>query len=364
MATVATLRRFLMIDIGAGTMDVLFFERGRGLHYKAVVRSPAAVLARQAAASSGALLLTGVEMGGGRMAEVLKARVKTDEVIVSRSAAATLHHDPQRVSAWGISVVDDETAGELIGDPRYTHLELTDVDPLRLQKIVEGFGVEFEFDAVAVCAQDHGVPPPGESHLDFRHRMFSAMLERDPLPHRLLFPAEKVPSAFSRLRAVSEAVRRLPTRAAYVMDSGMAAILGASTDPQAGTPNVAMVLDVATSHTVAAVVADNRLAGFFEYHTRDVTPDRLERLMKSLADGDLSHEGILAEGGHGAYVRRSVGFSAVEIILATGPKRRLVRGMRLPIRWGAPMGDNMMTGTAGLLEAVRRKEGLDPIHVI
>jgi uncharacterized protein (DUF1786 family) len=353
-----------MIDIGAGTMDILFYERGGGPHYKAVVRSPAALLARQAAASSGALLLTGVEMGGGRMAEVLKARVKTDEVIVSRSAAVTLHHDPLRVSSWGISVVEDEAAGELIGDPRYTHLELMDLDLLRLRKIVEGFGVRFEFDAVAVCAQDHGVPPPGESHLDFRHRMFGAMLERDPLPHRLLFPAEAVPPALSRLRAISDTVRRLPAAAAYVMDSGMAAILGASMDPMARAAKIALVLDVATSHTVAAVVAEDRLAGFFEYHTRDVTPGRLGELMKSLADGDLTHEGILAEGGHGAYVGHRVGFSAVEIILATGPKRRMVRDVGLPISWGAPMGDNMMTGTAGLLEAVRRKEGLDPISVI
>jgi uncharacterized protein (DUF1786 family) len=357
-----TMQRFLLIDVGAGTMDILFFDRRADLHYKAVVRSPAPQLALLAEAGRGPLLITGVEMGGGRMAEVLKSRVQRDEVIISKSAAATLHHDLQRVSGWGLSVVEDGAARELIGDPRYTHLELADLDPARLERIVQGFGVRFEFDAVAVCAQDHGVPPLGVSHLDFRHRMFRAALEREALPHRLLYRAEEVPKTMSRLRAVAVAARRLPTRSAYVMDSGMAAILGASMDPRAQAEKIFMVLDIATSHTVAAVMANGELAGFFEYHTKDLEPGRLERLLKALAEGRLTHEGILAEGGHGAFLRRAVGFSSLGLILATGPKRRLAADVPLPITPGAPLGDNMMTGAVGLLEAVRLREGLAPIY--
>jgi hypothetical protein len=33
----------------------------------------------------------------------------------------------------------------------------------------------------------------------------------------------------------------------------------------------------------------------------------------------------------------------------------------LPIHFGAPLGDNMMTGTVGVLEAIRRHKGLEPI---
>jgi len=50
-----------------------------------------------------------------------------------------------------------------------------------------------------------------------------------------------------------------------------------------------------------------------------------------------------------------------KIILATGPKRRLIEKSRLPVQLGAPLGDHMMTGTAGLFEAIRRRKGLDPI---
>jgi hypothetical protein len=34
------------------------------------------------------------------------------------------------------------------------------------------------------------------------------------------------------------------------------------------------------------------------------------------------------------------------------------------MEYGAPYGDNMMTGTVGLLEALRRRKGLAPINYI
>jgi len=39
----------------------------------------------------------------------------------------------------------------------------------------------------------------------------------------------------------------------------------------------------------------------------------------------------------------------------------LIAGSKLPMVFGAPLGDNMMTGTVGLLEALRRRKGLAPI---
>jgi uncharacterized protein (DUF1786 family) len=144
------------------------------------------------------------------------------------------------------------------------------------------------------------------------------------------------------------------------MDSGMAAILGASLDVQARGRDPILVLDVATSHTVGAALEGGEIAGFFEYHTADLTCERLDRLMVDLAEGRLRHGQVLAEGGHGAYTRRAVGFDRVALILATGPRRSLLRTSRLPVVWGAPGGDNMMTGTVGLLEAVGRRKGLPP----
>ncbi len=356
--------RFLMIDIGAGTMDILCYDTATDLPYKAVVKSPVRTIADKAAAIPGNLVVSGCEMGGGPITGLLKQRAGQDDIVMSAAAAATLHHDPEIVTSWGIQIIDDDQVEEFHRDPKYNSLILEDLEADRLRQIVEGFGVPFEFDAVVACAQDHGVPPPGESHLDFRHNMFTELLEKAPYPHTLLFEADEVPPALNRLRSLAQSARALPAAEVYVMDSGMAAMLGGSMDVLAKHRQHALILDVATSHTVGCALIDDEIAGFFEYHTSDISLSRLEQLILDLCEGRLDHGRVLAEGGHGAYLRRTVGFEAVDVIIATGPKRRLVEGSKLPMAYGAPYGDNMMTGTVGLLEALRRYKGLEPINYI
>jgi uncharacterized protein (DUF1786 family) len=356
--------QYLMVDIGAGTMDVLCYDTEADLHYKAVVKSPVRTIAEKAAAVAGDLIVTGCEMGGGPITEVLKQRARGAEVVMSSSAAVTLHHNLEKVTSWGIKVVDDDQAEEFRRDKRYQSLVLEDLEADRLERIVAGFGVPFEFDAVVVCAQDHGVPPPGESHLDFRHNMFTNLLKKNPYPHTLLFEADEVPQSLNRLRSLAQSARSFPTAEAYVMDSGMAAMLGGSMDVLAKLKQHVVILDVATSHTVGAAMLGDEIAGFFEYHTSDITLARLEKLMLDLCEGALDHHQVLNEGGHGAFLRTFFGFDAVEVIIATGPRRRLVEASRLPMEFGAPYGDNMMTGTVGLLEALRRRKDLEPIGYI
>ena len=353
--------RYLMLDIGAGTLDMLCHDTDHDLHYKAVVRSPVRVLADAIRQTSGNLVVTGCEMGGGPVSQALIDRAKTAEVLMSAQSAATIHHDLQRVTAHGIRVVDAAEADGLKNNSRFHHIRTGDLQLDRLRRLVQGFGVAFEFDAVAVCAQDHGTAPPGVSHLDFRHRMFAAVLDRNPVPQALLYRSDQVPAQMNRLSAIANDAKALPTDRVYVMDSGMAAILGTSMDVLAVNKKRILVLDIATSHTVGAALEDGLLCGFFEYHTKDITAARLDMLLKELADGKLSHRRILDEGGHGAYSRQSFGYDGVELILATGPRRRLALASTLPITFGAPWGDNMMTGAVGLLEAVRQREGLPPI---
>lgn len=341
-------------------MDIMCYVPDENMHYKAVVKSPVRTMAADIEATSGDLLVTGVEMGGGPVTDALKARARVATVTASRVAAATLHHHPARVEAMGIQIVEDHQAEALGRRPNYTRVELMDIDPRRIRQIVEGFGLPYEFDAVAVCAQDHGVAPPGVSHLDFRHKLFKTRLDREPYPHTLLYRADKLPQEFNRLKSIAAAAAQLPTREVYVMDSGMAAVLGACRDPSVHAEQIVMVLDIATSHTVAAVLSEDELWASFEYHTHDITLPRLEQLLRDLADGKLDHAQIMAEGGHGAYLRKAPGFDKIEAIVATGPKRRLMAPSKLPIIWGAPWGDNMMTGCVGLLDAMARARGQAP----
>ena len=353
--------RLLMIDIGAGTMDILVYDTDTDLHYKAVVKSPVPYVAEKASAITGNLLVVGNEMGGGPITRLLMERTKTVEVVMSRSASATLNHDVAKVRSWGIKVVEDDQADQLRDNQDYTLITLSDLEPQRIEQIVKSIGVPYAFDAVAICAQDHGVPDPGISHLDFRHNMFAARLTQQPYPHTLLYRSDQVPDAMNRLKSIAGSAEQLPVAEVYVMDSGMAAILGASLDDKCRQKKRFLVLDIATSHTVGAAMAGEEIAGFFEYHTQDITLEKLEDLLRDLAVGKLSHHQILSEGGHGAFLRQAIGFSAIETIVATGPKRKMLAESRLPIEFGAPWGDNMMTGTVGLLEALRRHKGLEPI---
>ena len=356
--------RFLLIDVGAGTMDVLYFDEQTDLGYKAVVQSPVQSIARQLTDISGNLIVTGCEMGGGPVTQVLRDRAKTDQVVISESAAATLHHDLDRVSDWGISVVSDKQSQSFQKRSDYHHLCLRDIDRDWLERIVTSFKVPFSFDIVGICAQDHGVPPAGISHLEYRHRLYRTRLDQSPQPHALLYSATQVPPTMNRLASIAHSAADLPTQEVYVMDSGMAAILGATMDMSTHHKKNRLVLDIATSHTVGAAVQGDQLAGFFEYHTRDITLSRLESLLMDLADGKLTHDQIIDEGGHGAYIRKAFGFKNTEIIVATGPKRKMLQGSRLPITFGAPWGDNMMTGTVGLLEAIRRRKDLPSMSYV
>jgi uncharacterized protein (DUF1786 family) len=353
---------FLMIDIGAGTMDVLWYDSDTARSFKMVVRSPVWRVAEQAS-GPGDLVVTGGEMGGGPVTAALRTRAERHRVAITAEAAYTLNHDLEKVAALGLEIVDRPTADRRIASG-IPHLALADIDVTQIRGIAEALDIPFAFEAVAICAQDHGMPPEGVSHPDYRHRCHAAALDANPSPATLLYRGDEVPATFNRLRTIAVDTARLPTEAVYAMDSGMAAILGASLDPLASANRDIMVLDIATSHTVAATLRRGDVAAYLEYHTRDLTADRLDELLPALAEGRLTHEEILAGGGHGAYTRRRVGFNRLGVIVATGPKRAMARGCALPIVFGAPFGDNMMTGTTGLLEALRQRLALAPIDYI
>jgi uncharacterized protein (DUF1786 family) len=353
--------QILIIDIGAGTMDILYYDTHSGLHYKSVVKSPVAHIAERVAQIEGRILIVGKEMGGGAVSQVLKEKAQKTDVIMSVSAAATVHHNLARVRSFGIKVVEDQMAEKKIQQKQYNTITFGDLEIERIQQIVSGLGVSFSFDIVGICAQDHGVAPNGISHLDHRHRFFKALLDKAPFPHATIYKNTEIPENMNRLWSISESAKGLPTEEIYIMDSGMAAILGASMDPRVKRKRKCLVMDIATSHTVGAALQDGEINGFFEYHTKDISLERLEKLLRELADGKLKHQQILSEGGHGAYIRRSFGFNNTDSIIATGPKRKLIESSSLPILLGAPLGDNMMTGTVGVLEAIRRYKGLGPI---
>ena len=131
--------RYLMLDIGAGTLDMLVYDTDHDLHYKAVVRSPVRVLADEIRTLPGNLVVTGGEMGGGPVSQALIDRAKSAEVVMTAASAATLHHDLSRVAGHGIRVVEDKDAERLKTDSGFQHVRIGDLQPERLRKLVEAW---------------------------------------------------------------------------------------------------------------------------------------------------------------------------------------------------------------------------------
>ena len=96
--------RFLLLDIGAGTMDVLYYDQKSDLHFKAVARSPVLSMSDTINKTPGNLLIQGYEMGGGAVSSAIKQRALQAEVVMTAAAAATIHHNQEKVRALGIKI--------------------------------------------------------------------------------------------------------------------------------------------------------------------------------------------------------------------------------------------------------------------
>jgi len=122
--------RILTIDVGAGTMDVLCSDLEAGEHFKAVVKSPVRSMAERLEALDGRLLVLGGEMGGGAVSRALEQKARSAEVVMSASAAATIHHDLERVRSSGIRVLEDAQARELAQSWEHQTLTLCDIEEI------------------------------------------------------------------------------------------------------------------------------------------------------------------------------------------------------------------------------------------
>ena len=352
--------RFLAIDVGAGTLDAMVFDTRSGDQFKCVVKSPTRKLAEKImACQNDSIIITGRQMGGGPVAQAIREKARESQIIMSRHASETIHHRLERVLDLGVLVVPQHIARKQARGREPSRFRSGDIIATDILNMMAWMGIEPIVDFLGIGVQDHGTPRKQISSLDFRHQIFKEIIDQTPRASAFLFESKEIPPSLRRMRAAAMDAKRIPSDKIYLMDTGMAAILGASSDPMARGRECIIVLDIATSHTLGALLFGEEIGGFFEYHTHALTPEKLRSLIVDLAEGRLSHEAVIVEGGHGAYVRKAAGFNRVELILATGPKRGMLEDMGMDhIVLGAPFGDNMMTGTAGLIIAMAEREGV------
>lgn len=352
--------KILSFDIGTGTKDVLLYDSDRKLEncLKMVVPSPTVVHAGLIENLDEDVYIDGAIVGGGPLVHAAVRHLKKGRKIAfSPLAANAVKNDRTRVEEMGFSVGPN---------PGYRTITLEELHLDLFFDFLSHFGETPEsFDGFAFAVQDHGRAGAGESDRYFRFNTFLEHLKRDPTLDVFVYTPATLPDYFMRM---GDAVSRFRTRCGdkriVAMDTCIAALKGCLvTRPSVKGP--VLVLNCGNSHSMAAIVRDNRVLALFEHHTRILKrdPSKYVHYLKALADGTIDSEEIYESEGEGAFVSEAVGIGAIEAFLYTGPRRGLIEGLEFPFRCrpeiATPGGDMMMTGTVGLIDGFRKAYGLD-----
>ncbi len=357
--------RILALDIGAGTEDVLLYDdKKKSIEncVKIVLPSPSQVFGakvRDATRLYKDLFVKGDIIGGGAFAFALRNHVEKGlRVVMTRNAAYTIRNDLDEVRALGIEITQESPPNDFKGET----LNIEEVNLMTLEAFLDDFNETIrDVDFVAVAVQDHGVFPKDTSNRKFRIRKMKKLLEKDPRPEGLAFKENEIPSCFLRMKSAAQASRKqLPKAEVLVMDTSPAAILGCVNDPTVKRDAQVLAVNVGNGHTMAAIILREKIVGVMEHHTRLLNPQKIKRLLVSFADGRLSDEEVFKDGGHGLFfLSEPPGFSKIERVAATGPNRSVLAQTSLPVHFATPVGDVMMTGPIGLVEATKRKFKLE-----
>jgi uncharacterized protein (DUF1786 family) len=345
--------QILTVDVGTGTQDILLFDSERELEncFKLVLPSPTVVIAdrvRAATAQRRAVVLDGVTMGGGPCHWATMDHVRAGlPAYATPEAARTFDDDLAAVAEMGIRVISEDEA-LVLADGGAACLSLRDLWFGPLIQTLVAFGVKLRLDALAVAVFDHGAAPPGVSDRVFRFDYLRDRLASGLGLAGFAFPREQIPASMTRLQAVDQtAPRDLPL---LVMDTAPAAVLGALDDPVVAGCHDAVVANVGNFHCLAFHLRAGQVAGLFEHHTGELSPERLRRYVEQLSAGSISNQEVYADKGHGALVLGEPGHAA-SFVAVTGPRRGLLTASGLDTYLAVPHADMMLTGNFGLLRA-------------
>ncbi len=338
----------LAIDMGSGTQDILAWRPGIPMENcpKMVFPSATAILAgkiHQATKEGRHLFLTGNVMGGGPCSAAVRRHLKAGlKVFALEKPALTFHDNLNKVRQMGIEIVEKRPALGPLAELRMEDLNLS-----AIHQALHLFGVSTP-QITAVAVQDHGFSPD-ESNRVFRFKQWRTLLCEEKGFADLLY--ENPPEHLTRMRAVCETAP-----GALVMDTGVAAILGALMDPWIAERRKkgVVIVNIGNEHILAALVQGNKVWGIYEHHTSLMVPEKLKVHIERFKKEDLMNQEILDEMGHGCEVLSGASRAgSFEYLGITGPNRE--RFTSLQGHKAAPFGDMMLTGCFGLLEAVKKK---------
>lgn len=349
---------YLAIDIGTGTQDIYLLRAGLSPEngFKLVLPSATMIIRRriqQATQRGEAIWLDGVTMGGGPCAWAAEDHVRAGlKLFATPDAARTFNDDLEAVQReMGVHIVSPDEGARLRG---VTHIQLRDVDPQSLRTACAALGLDLRPEAVGLAVFDHGAAPPGVSDRQYRFDYLARRIRQHSRLSAFAYPAAEIPGDLTRLRAAAQSGAGFDAPL-VVMDTAPAAVLGAlfdaGLDPQARR----MVVNVGNFHALAFRLGPAAIEGVFEHHTGLLDRPRLEAYLRSFAAGDLTHQAVFADMGHGALLLdpRPLDLRpGTDSLVVTGPRRGMLHASGLQPYLAVPFGDMMLAGCFGLLTSM------------
>ena len=340
--------RILAIDVGTGTQDIMIYDTEKELEnsIKLVLPSPHLFISQRIRETENDIYFTGEIMGGGKIKNtILEHMEKGYDVVMEPTCAKTIRDDIKQVESFGIKIADADEDYD-----SYSKIAPGDIDITKLSEFLLGYDLEFDFDKIAIAVQDHGYNE-NMGDRDFRFEKIREKVSEPITPLEFGF-IDEIPEYFTRMNAVrrqveGEGIEVIP----LVMDTKFASIAGMCYDEVASKLNSFIVIDIGNGHTTAASIENGKIQGVFEHHTSSLTGQSLERYIKRLASGEITHEEVYNDHGHGAHVLNPI--SELEKAIVSGPKRELIEKTNLDWHHAAPGGDVMMTGTVGLIKTIQ-----------
>lgn len=336
--------KILAIDIGQGTQDILLYDPRKNIEncISLILPSPTALYGKIIENAAGDLYIYGSTIGGGLLSSAIKKHLKKGyAVYMEPEAAASIRDNLDSVRRMGIRI------GHPAEPFNGKKLQLSEVNLPLLKEFLAHFSEAMDVAAIAIAVQDHGTSPEGGSDRLFRFEMLAKQLTEHQNPAQCAYWAEEVPPFFTRMTSLVKTIKKDFSWKVLVMDTALCAILGCMEDH----PAPYLIVNAGNDHTMCAIVDNNKVAALLEHHTAMLSPDKLRNLIIRFAKGEVTHQEIFEDWGHGALYINKSSRSAVEHIIATGPLREKIRLTGLHVTFAAPGGNMMLTGPIGLVTA-------------
>jgi len=350
--------RILAVDIGTGTQDILLFDSSKLLAncVQMIMPSPTAIVARriyEATARHHPILLSGVTMGGGPSKRALAQHVKEGlAAYATAEAALTFHDNLEAVKEMGVNIISLDEVPQLAN---LEVIELKDLDLAAIRRSLDAFAVDHQIDALAVAVLDHGFAPDMSNRL-FRFDHLRRVVANRRELSAFCYLAKEVPDYLTRMKSVFNSVDAdVPV---LIIDTGVAAVLGALQDEEVARHEHLLTVNIGNSHTIAFHLHQDIIVGLFEHHTGILDAATLDSLLVRLTRGTLTHEEVFDKGGHGALIIG--GDEQIPFIATTGPRQDVMANSSLKPYHAVPHGHNMLSGCYGLLKACTLR--MDNMH--